>query len=333
MGYKYAIRQFLERWLESSEEAFQYASYRVLLPYITDSSYKSIAVGVAKFLGCILAMSPLSGRRIFGQFRNGLGSERIEAFVQTCNWFSGPLRSFVVLRRVLKSKENPGLWRIREINREYVDQLRDSGLSYIIATGHFCREATLPMYLKGITPNRIILVSARRQKLEENTYKKRINIQYGQMMDVIEFLRKDDAEIIEFDKQAQFKHIVSALRTPGTTLVLSVDAPWKKNTPGCVTMPFAGRREASFATGAARFAKIAKVPVITCIPYVNDDGDLVVEWKQPIKLSTDGDGYSEERLMNTLLHDIEIAIGNRPSQYVLGIGSERLWSRDKQCWE
>ena len=101
MGYKYAAQQFLR----SSEEAFRYASYRVLLPYVTDSSSRALAARAAKILGFILATSPISGRLTFNLFRRSFGLGTKEAFAKSRAWFSGPFRDFVILRRALESRE------------------------------------------------------------------------------------------------------------------------------------------------------------------------------------------------------------------------------------
>jgi lauroyl/myristoyl acyltransferase len=330
LGYKYAAQQILL----GLEEASRYAAYRVLLPHVTDWGNRAFAIQTAKVLGFILATSPISGRLSFNLFRKAFGLGAKEAFAKSWGWFSGPYRDFVILRRALESREDPNGWPVKEVNREFVDQLRDSGDSYIVTTGHFCRVACFAAYFRRVTPNRILLASAPRPAREGSTFQKRMSIQFGQMMDSLRICRKDEIEIIEVGGKATlFRSILESLQRPGTTVFLSVDAPWKEDKTGGITMPFAGRKEAHFAMGAARLAKLAKVPVINCIAYLDDNEEIVLEWKPPIRFEEGKDEFSEEDLMRNLLHEIEIAVGNRPEQYVLNIGSERRWNQNEERWE
>jgi len=154
------------------------------------------------------------------------------------------------------------------------------------------------------------------------------------MMDSLKSCRNDEIEIIEVGAKATlFKRLLESLQRPGSTVFLSVDAPWKEGKPGGIMMPFAGRKEAHFAMGAARLAKMARVPIINCIAYLDDNEEIVLEWKPPIRFEEGKDEISEEDLMKNLLSDIEIAVGNRPEQYVLNIGSERRWNHNEQRWE
>jgi lauroyl/myristoyl acyltransferase len=333
MGY----RDTAEQLLVSVEEACRYASYKSLLPSVVDSSNRALALRTANILGFILATSPISGRHSFRVFRKAFGLGWKDAFARSCGWFSGPYRDFVIFRRLLDSREDPAdpnRWPIREINREFVDQLRDARSSYIVTTGHFCRVACISAYFKRITPNQILLVAAQRQPFEGSIFQRRMSIQFGQMMDALKFCRNDEIEIIEVGgKTTLFKTILERLQEPGTTAFLSVDAPWDKHKPGGIMMPFAGHKEAYFAMGAARLAKMARVPIINSIAYLDENEQVVVEWKPPIRFDDGMDEISEEDLMQDLLHEIEIAVGRRPEQYVLEIGSERRWNHHEQCWE
>src|SRR5690606_32339051 len=119
----------------------------------------------------------------------------------------------------------------------------------------------------------------------------------------------------------------------GSTLIMSVDAPWDGSQAGSITRAFAGRESASFATGTARLARLAQCPIVLCMPRVEPDGRVVLHWKKVIATPDRRDAEADITITSLLLDEIEHAIGCRPEQYVMDILGERRWNAEQERWE
>ena len=115
--------------------------------------------------------------------------------------------------------------------------------------------------------------------------------------------------------------------------MIHVDAPWDDQRAGGFSRPFAGKKAKNFATGATRLARLAQCPVILCLPYMNDLGQIILDWARSIRPPDPQDSEADIVNTNILLDDIERAIGLRPDQYVMGFLGERHWNPEGQRWE
>jgi lauroyl/myristoyl acyltransferase len=245
-------------------------------------------------------------------------------------WLATPLKDFVASRRVICGHDNPCDWRIRERNPERIEQLRNSGESYILASAHFSRNAIGALFAPEVTPgNPIQVVNSffRSRSVKEF----RISIQYRNMLKA---LRKSWEErvgmsFVTGESKTVFD-LRKKLKEPGNVVMIQIDANWTatKTGRGVLKRPFAGYLHREFSTGAAKLARISKCPIIGCVYTIQDDGTIFVEWGVPKR-----DMANPNRVMDELLDMMEQAIGERPSQYVLRIGGERRWNVETRTWE
>ena len=140
-------------------------------------------------------------------------------------------------------------------------------------------------------------------------------------------------------KVAKFGFAVNNRRKNATTgqwedepVFIDVDAPWRKSLAGSYERPFAGYKSHVFATGAAQLARMARCPIISCVYSLENDGTIVLEWGSPIRIACN-DADSDVDVMNKLIDTLELAIGERPTQYVLRIGDSRRWNSRSRRWE
>jgi lauroyl/myristoyl acyltransferase len=121
--------------------------------------------------------------------------------------------------------------------------------------------------------------------------------------------------------------IYQRLHEQGNIVSIHVDAPWPKSPTGSYSRPFAGLRNREFSTGAAQLAALTRCPIVSCVYWQQDEDTVIVEWGAPIQQVDD-----ELDAMNLLIHKLEVAIGERPMQYMLSIGGQRCWNEALKRW-
>ena len=121
------------------------------------------------------------------------------------------------------------------------------------------------------------------------------------------------------------RELIRSLKSAGNTVIIHIDAPWDRGQPTELIRPFAAMRKRAFATGAARLARICNCALILCNTILENDGSVTLEWGEPILPTENADENQDLLITNQLLDKLEIAIGQRPTQYMLNIGSERKW--------
>jgi lauroyl/myristoyl acyltransferase len=317
-----------KRFLSALDEILRITCMSLILYPVTYILPRKLNLWIANIVSILLVISPKSGRSTYFQMRRGFGKGRLESLGLTYRWLRQPFRDFVILTRVINNREDPATWRIIEKNSETIKELRESGDPYIVASGHFLREAILSMFDPRITYGHPIHVAVDVPEQIRSLYELRIRIQFGALLKSANFLEKK-LELV-FVGKCSFREILSRLNNQGNVLFLHVDAPWSANRPGSFLRPFAGHQSCAFATGAARLARLANCPVVSCIYMIENDGTVVIDWGNPIFPRKDDDDIE---ITNKLLNEIEIAIGKRPTQYILNIGGDRRWNPGKNCWE
>jgi lauroyl/myristoyl acyltransferase len=288
---------------------------------------RKIAVGIADVLSMLLLISPGSVVNAYLQMRRAFGKGRLGSLALAYRWLKQPFRDFVMLNRIINGGEALSEWKIVEKNVDAVKRLRESGEPYIVATGHFLREAILSVGTPKIPGHPILLVAEMPERLR-SLYEIRIRIQFGALLDAANCLEKQ-AEIVSTGKFS-YKKLLGSLREHGNVLLVHIDAPWSAVIPGAFLRPFAGHPCLAFSTGAVRLARLAQCPIVSCTYYVEDDGTVILGWGSPRcpKKAADDIEITDE-----LLNDLEIAIGERPTQYVLNIGRGRRWNSNRKRWE
>jgi len=157
-------------------------------------------------------------------------------------------------------------------------------------------------------------------------------IQYGSMIDCLVRIApgKIDQVLVGTNKQPM-KTLMRMMKKTGNISFFAIDAPWHGDTKGAISRPFASESKQVFALGATRLARSTGRPLVICIPWLDENGTLVIEWGDPISISRQ-DEEGERKVMNEFLDQIEVNIGKRPNQYVLPIGFGRHWDKHTKSW-
>jgi lauroyl/myristoyl acyltransferase len=198
-----------------------------------------------------------------------------------------------------------------------------------MASAHFKRTAAIAMACPRITPGTFIQVSIPTPKQVKRPHDLRLRIQYGTTLDAASTVwRRPFEYAYTTNGLSGTRLLYKRLSKPGSVVDIHVDAPWPRGTTGSFCRPFAGMKDRSFATGAAHLAKVCRCPIISCVYWQEDDGTVYLQWGTPILHVDD-----EIDTMNRLLDTLEVAIGERPTQYVLDIGHDRRWNAALRRWE
>ena len=204
-----------------------------------------------------------------------------------------------------------------------MDELRRTGASFVIATGHFVRHASYALFTGMTIPQRIAIVTLPSSDVSRPTsFNSRLNALHKDLvMDVWEVRRRRVPHRRQRDVWSDCRE---TSREPGNVVIISSDAYAGLDGRVVHQRPFAGWRLRRVALGTAMIARFAQVPVVLCHPYVEPDGTVVLEWDGPIRAKDEGsDGDIE--LMDAVLDGLERMVGKRPNQYVYPIGGERTW--------
>lgn len=290
---------------------------------------RSWGLAAAKVISFPLLLFPVSGLGAYRSMRRAFGGGPYRSLQLTWEWMAKPFRDFVVLRRVVYGREDISKWRIVEENAEAVAGLRESGQSFIVATGHFDRSAMLAVISPRITPGNFVQVSVPSPRELNRLHDLRLRIQYGTMLEVASTAWRRPFEFaLVLKGGAAARLLFDRLRKPGNVALVHVDPPWPRGAGGSFNRPFAGVRDRSFAMGAARLAKSCQCPVVSCVCWREDDGTVFIKWGTPILRVDD-----QIDAMNQLIDPLEVAVGERPTKYVVDIGDERRWNAALRRWE
>lgn len=312
------------------EEVFRAAVF-VLLRFAAAHLPRRWALALAHLAGFVLAASPTVGRGMLREMRAAFASP--QSFQLSRAWLRRPFVDYVVFQRILAGREDVSQWRIEERCPEATRALRqDPDQSLIVATGHFARHAEIVAYFSQIVPKRLAAVVAQLDRRSRTPKAVRLRLQLGQMMDIIKFVRRGDVDLVEVGEPGVAKRLMRHLKSSGTLIIIAVDVPWPKDRPGSHERDFAGSVAQSFATGAARLSRLAQCPIVTCVPFLEQDGRIVLEWGSPLAPAPPDDAAADARVTDMLLDTIERAVGQRPAQYVLRIGGERRWDPVAERW-
>ena len=264
--------------------------------------------------------------------RSAFGKGRIESFNLAWSWLATPLSDFVVNKRLLYKRENPFNWKIVERNVDRINSIRASGDSYIIAAGHFSNESCLCMLSPAITYRQPTHVAFARPERIQSLNDLRIRIGGGTMVKAYACCWERGCEFVFSKELRTAKKLYSLLHEPGNVVIMAIDVQWPKTMNGAHERPFAGRGKCVFSTGAAALARLAQCPIISCAPLLEKDGTVVLEWGEPIRI-VGNDPANDANVMNELLDTLEIAVGERPTQFTFEIGSDRRWNPLSRRWE
>jgi lauroyl/myristoyl acyltransferase len=338
------VWQFIGKIRQSTAEIARASVMLLVLRPAADWLPLELARCFAQCIGFFIAVSPTRGRLTYSAMRTAFGFPKMQAFVAAQQWLSRPFLDFVFLRQVVRGRRNCTQWNVKEVSSDAVRRIKESGQPFIVATGHFARESFLGLLLPNILPHRIGIVAAPRPPNSRNPFAFRMGLQYGQILDAMQHVRPNMSFMFT---GGIFMRLDNLLRQPGNVVIISVDAYWtgggpylgkgspsqQQSTTGVYVRPFAGIWEYRVATGTATLARLAQCPIVPCVTYMADGDTLVVEWGTPIPPPVSNDKDADAQITDQLIRYIERAVGRRPTQYVLEIGSSRCWNSSTGDWE
>ncbi|MBL8547912.1 MAG: hypothetical protein JNL81_15710 [Hyphomonadaceae bacterium] len=287
---------------------------------------RSWAYGLADWVRLLLAASPI-GLLARRDMRAAFSEQRIDDLA--ADWLGRPFRDHVNATRVTARSERSREWTVDM--RGAPEFLDDPSQSFIMATGHFSREAMSCIYMPWILPRRLATVIA--PMTQARTPRGlRVRLQMREMVSGIRAMRDGDVDIAEVAGKSFLVRLLHHLREPGGVVVIASDASWGAAKGDGLTRPFAGYASQTFALGTARLARLSQTPIVTCVPFLVSDRHIIMEWSQVIPAPDRNDAAADVRITNEILDWIERRIGERPDQYVLSFGTERRWSSVARCW-
>jgi lauroyl/myristoyl acyltransferase len=288
------------------------------------------ALGVARWCGSVMSRIPSSGRSALMTTEKAFLMKGDEATRNAQEYLAQPFYSFVILHRLMSGREKIEEWKIEERNSREVDQLRESGQSFIVATGHFRRDSYIALWGRRICPGKLLSVTVSLPPKSPNPHDIRVRIQLGQLLRAMKHIRPD-LEIVEVGIESMVR-VLEHLKQGGSQAIITVDAFWSRK-GSKHTRPFAGMRARSFSIGSSTLGRLAQCPIAPCVTYTDADGTCVVEWGSVIHPPGPEDKRADLGNGNAILDFFEKPIGLRPTQYSLYIGEERQWNRHTQMWE
>ncbi len=291
------------------------------------------ALAFARLCGSVMLWVPASGRAVLATMRKSFLMEDAEAKRSAREYLAQPFYSFVVFHRILRHREHPDSWKIEERNNHDVAQLRDSGRSFIVATGHFRRESYVALHMPRCCPGSLAPVFVPVPVRSLRPHNIRTRLAFGQLLQVVQHSRPDSKFVYVGGAGGAFGELLRHLKQPSCQVVVSVDAFWKAAGSNAYTRPFAGMRARTFSIGAAKLSRLAQCPIVACATYVANDGAVVLEWGPVTPPPELDDEAVDFQTTNAILDFLQDAIGRRPAQYVLYIGEERRWKPVLRTWE
>lgn len=310
--------------LTQAVEAFR-ASLFIMLGAGARIFPRSWAYGFADWFQMLLAASPV-GVRARQDMRATFPGQKIDAVA--ASWLGCPFRDHVTATRIAARLESGREWIVEMRGAPHL--LNDPNQSFIMATGHFSREAMSGIYMPWIVQSRLATVVAPMTQAK-TPRGLRVRLQMREMVKGILAIRQGDVDVVEVAGKSFLVRVLNHLRDPGGVLVIASDASWGERGGG-VIRPFAGYASQNFATGTARLARLCQRPIVPCVPYMAGDRHVVLEWGPVIAAPSREDVDADVRITNEILDWIERRIGERPDQYVLSFGIDRRWSDVAKCW-
>lgn len=306
-------------------DTFRVIAFLLLYPAATYLP-RSWAMGLADAAGAFFAMSPI-GARVRRSMRTTFPSAGDTGKIAR-EWLGRPFRDYVIVRRLVARREIAVRWSIE--SRDAPAILREPNQSVIVATGHFSRQAMTGVYMPKFIPKKLAAVIAPLDRHAHNARGLRLRLQLGEMMNAIRRVRDDDVDVVEVGGAGVVTRLLKHLKQPGGVVVIATDAATTNRRAGGFERPFAGHASQSFALGTARLSRLSQCPIVTCVPFLDDDDNVVLEWGEAIPAPADPD--ADARVTSAILDRFERAIGRRPGQYVLPIGEERQWRGPVEGW-
>lgn len=324
------LRRSLARLRSAARDLVPLATFRVLRVLARVLPRRG-GLAAASLVGWVWYLSP-PGRRRRDALRRAFPDGPGDPGRLARSSLTGPYRDYLLFRRALLGRPDGTLdpERIRSEMGTATAELLASDRPFVLATGHFSREATQVLYSPTVVNRRVLAVVARSPERPANAAEARTAEHFGQMLRRIEQLGID--RLVTIGSARAVMELVRDLRSPGTVAVLAADATISDIMPVALRRPFAGLASRPFADGAAQIARLAQVPVVVAVAFLADDGTTVVEWSDPIGPADRSERGADREITERILDRLEVAVGRRPDQYVIDVGDQRRWDPDGERW-
>lgn len=320
------VAEFCRNSLTQGVEAVRAAMF-ASLSVVARHMPRPAARWLAGLYQSLLAFSPIGGRARAAMAATFPAEREIGKL--TANWLGRPFRDHVMAVQIASERDFAHDYTIEMRNAPAM--LNDPEASFIMASGHFSRGAMMALYLRGAINKRIATVVAPMAR-SKDFRGLRVRLQMRAMRAGITFVSKGEVDIVDVAGKSFLVRLLRHLRDPGGAVIIATDASWGANETGGHTRSFAGYAEQSFALGTARLARLSQRPVVACVPFLDGNRRIVVDWSPVIPAPARDDAEADVRITNEILDWIERRIGERPDQYVLSFGRDRRWSATAQCW-
>lgn len=330
-----ALKKSCKNGALTAEEIFRLILLRNLMIPLAKYLPRSILLVTAELFSMILLLFDylLHGHKQYSRIQNAFNLNKFDTLHLSLKQFSLPNKDCAVASRILNGKEKIEDWVVHEVNNSGVDALRKAGQSYIVANGHFTRQAYFSLLRKDITPGTFIQVAV---PLNPDTgwkaYDQRIEAQLSPLFNVGSYCRSDFTVVDVGRDLHAFRNLRNSLREPGKVVLINIDAPWEGRPDNSHESSFAGFANRKFANGVIGLARITGCPVVPCVTATDGEGNIVLEWGDPVFIARDDSHEAQVQVLNGLLDILEIGIGKRPAQYLMGIGSGRYWDKECAAW-
>jgi lauroyl/myristoyl acyltransferase len=332
VGVRAAVRRARAACLRLTEELLRSLMMVVVLQPLVSLRLVKPAQTAARSCGAFLFRIPSIGTPLLRAMQRAFSMNETDGKRAAQEYLAQPFCSFVSFAQISSGRANANNWKIEELNGTPVHGLRETGRSFILATGHFRRESTLVLFTRRICPGKVATVSNRAPRFSLRPDIIRRRIQFGQWLDMHQRTRPDNTFVYVGDGKATAAAL-SHLQTPGNQLFISIDAFWKQGSRTALTRPFAAMRARTFSTGSTKLSRLAQCPIVVCATYLRDDGTVVVDWGPVLEPPAPDDEKADVKNAAILLDFLEDAIGRRPCQYTLYFGEERRWSAKEGKWQ
>lgn len=322
---------------QTCQEVFDEILRAFLMAFVLSLSARALsrknAMSMARWCGSVMLRVPNNGQPVLRTMHKAFLMKGGEAARNAAEYLAQPFCSFVIFRRLMRGRENINDWKIEEINGREVARLRESGRSFILATGHYRRDSHIVVYTRRVCPGNVLSVFVSPPPKTLRPKDIRLTLQFGELLETVKFIRPDGELVYVDTSKNTMGKLVDHLNRPGNQVVIAVDAFWKTTGRRAFNRSFAGMQSRCFSFGSSTLSRLSQCPIVGCVTYIRDDGVNVVEWGPVIQPPLLQDEAADQRNADTILDFLEGAIGRRPSQYALYIGEERRWDNCKQTWE
>jgi len=288
------------------------------------------AMAVARFLGHAHLVMPGYGHARVKLIGKAFGVWNGMAARLAARQSSRLLCDSVALRRALRGAADLERRRIVQRKAPSVDRVLQSGESFVLATGHFSREAFLALSRLDVLPHPVLSVSLPPTAAGLHPLTWWLSYHYGQILECSRALRPE-IEFVYPDRSSAYRRIVEALRAEDRVVVIHADAPVAAG-GATYSRPFAGLGLRRFSLAPARLSRYTRRPIVVCLPRLEDDATIVLDWTRVIEPADANDSSADQRVMDQIVDDIERAIGLYPDQYLQVFLGTRRWDARAERW-